>query len=228
MTAIHFLLLGFIIILLLSLYGHRQQKKRDLIENFPRFFQEVYNNCASGMTLVKAVKHSKYANYGSLTPEIRNLCLQIEWGIPFPVALKKLSKKINDPFISRMINLVDKASEFSPNIGKSMNEIYSHIALTREIERERSAALFPQLISFYLIFFVMLATILLLFRSFIPSFGEFNLEFYRTLFTHLIIIEAVISGLAIGRIVEDSFKAGIKHVLILLFVGIFFIYFYSI
>jgi archaeal flagellar protein FlaJ len=180
------------------------------------------------MSLVKAVKHSKNANYGRLTPSIRNLCLQIEWGVPFPIALKKFGKKINEPFVSRLIDLIDKASEFSPNLGKSMDEIYNHIVLTRELEKERSAALFPQLMSLYLIYFVLLATVFVLFRFFMPSFGSVNLGFYQNIFSNLIIIESVLSGLVVGKIAEGSFKAGIKHVLILLFVGIFFIYFYNI
>jgi len=222
------LILTLIIIILLGYSYYNYMKRKDLLENFPRFFQEIYNNCSSGMSLVKAVKNSKNANYGSLSPAIKNLCLQIEWGVPFPQALKKFGKKINEPFISRLIDLVNKASEFSPNLGKSMDEIYNHIVLTNEIESERSAALFPQLISLYLIYFVLLATVFVLFRFFIPSFGSVNVGFYQTIFSHLIIIESILSGLTIGKISEGSFKAGLKHVLILLFVGIFFIYFYSI
>lgn len=222
------LVLTSIILILLSYYYYQYQKRRDLLENFPRFFQEVYNNCSSGMTLVKAVKHSKNANYGRLTPAIRNLCLQIEWGVPFPVALRKFGEKVNEPFISRLIDLIDKTSEFSPNLAKSMDEIYNHIILTSELEKERSAALFPQLMSIYLIYFVLLSTIFLLFNFFLPSFGSTDISFYKTIFSQLIIMESVLSGLSIGKIAEGSFKAGIKHTLILLFIGIFFIYFYNI
>jgi flagellar protein FlaJ len=228
MTDYTIFFLAAIILAPLGYNYYRYLKRKDIIDNFPRFFQEVHNNCSSGMTLVKAVRHSKYANYGSLTPAIRNLCLQIEWGVPFPLALRQFGKKINDSYISGLIDLVDKASVFSPNLGKSMDDIYSHIVLAREIEKERSASLFPQLMSLYIIFFVLLATVFVLFGFFIPSFGVENLAFYKTIFSHLIIIEAVLSGLVAGKIAEGSFKAGIKHSLILLFVGICFIYLYSI
>lgn len=222
------LFLAALVIALLGYNYYLYRRRKAVLDNIPRFFQEVYNNCASGMSLVKAVKRSKNENYGYLTSSIRNLCLQIEWGVPFPVALRKLGKKIRDPFVSNLISLINKSSEFSPNISKSMEDIYKQVVMTRELEKERSAALFPQLISLYLIFFVLLATVYVLFRFFIPSFGNVNIDFYRTTFSHLILIEAVLSGFAIGRITEGSFRAGVKHALILLFVGIFFIYFYSI
>lgn len=213
---------------LLAYHYHTYQRKKALLENIPRFFQEIYNNCASGMSLVKAIKKSKNVDYGYLTPSIKNLCTQIEWGVPFPVALKKFGRKINDPFVSNIISLVNKASEFSPNIANSMEDIYKQVVLTQELERERSSSLFPQLISLYLVFFVILATVYVLFQFFIPSFGNVNIAEYKTIFSHLIFIEAILSGLVIGRVAEGSFKAGVKHMIILLFVGIFFIYFYNI
>jgi archaeal flagellar protein FlaJ len=221
-------LAGVLGILFLGYYYYQYQRRKDSIENVPRFFQEVYNNCSSGMSLVKAVKKSKNADYGLLTPDIRNLCLQIEWGVPFPVALKKFSKKINDPFVSNLMSMVNKAAEFSPNVGKSMEDIYKHITLTKELEKQRSASLFPQLLSLYLIYFVLLVTVFVLFRFFIPSFGSTNLSIYKTIFSHLIIMESILSGLTIGKITEGSFRAGAKHVILLLFVGIFFIYLYGV
>jgi flagellar protein FlaJ len=215
-------------ILSLGVIYRRHLIKKDIVDNFPRFFQELHNNCASGMTLVAAVRQCKNADYGRLTPLIKNLCLQIEWGVPFPAALRNFGKKIDDDYITGIVNLVEKAASFSPNVGQSMDEIYRHIALTRALEKERSAALFPQLISTYLIFFVLLGTIYMIFRFFLPSFGGGNIGLFKGLFSHLVIIESLLAGLAVGKIVDGSFKAGIKHALVLLCIGICFIYFYNI
>ncbi|MGC9310893.1 MAG: type II secretion system F family protein, partial [Candidatus Aenigmatarchaeota archaeon] len=147
--------------------------------------------------------------------------------VPFPVALRNFARKMNDPFIDNMINLVEKAAEFSPDLGSSMDEIYNYIELTRELERERSTLLFPQLISLYMVYFVLLATVYIVFRFFVPSFGAGDIGAYKALFGHLIIVESLLAGFSTGRIIENTFTSGIKHALILLCIGICFIYFYK-
>lgn len=203
---------------------HNYAKKRMVIKFFPRFFQEIYNNTSSGMSLVEAVRKSKEGNYGILTPLIRNMCLQIEWGTPFQVALENFGKKVNDNFIKKIITLTENASEFSTDVGKSMKEINEYIFLTNKLERERSTELFPQLISLYFVFFVFLGIIFVIFSFFIPSFGTINISEYKTIFQNFILIEAVLSGITIGKITENSYIAGLKHLMVLLLISLIFLF----
>jgi flagellar protein FlaJ len=199
-------------------------KKKETLEFFPRFFQEIYNNTSSGMSLVEAIRKSKEGNYGRLTPLIRNMCLQIEWGTPFQVALENFGKKVNNKFIKKVITLTERASEFSTDVGKSMKEINEYIFLTDKLGRERSTELFPQLISLYFVFFVFLGIIFVIFSFFIPSFGIINILEYKAIFQNIILIEAVLSGITIGKITENSYLAGFKHLMVLLLVSIIFLF----
>lgn len=207
---------------LLSYYYYKYAKKKELVQIFPRFFQELYNNTSSGMSLIEAVRKSKYAEYKGLTPLIRNMCTQIEWGTPFTVALKSFGKRVNSRFIDKIITLTEKSAEFSPNIGRSVKEINEYIDLTRKLEREMSTELFPQLVSLYLVFFVFLGITYVIFNLFIPSFQFVDTLTYKTTFQHLIIIEAVLSGIVIGKITEDSYLLGVKHLIILLSISVIF------
>lgn len=204
-----------IFVVLFYIYYYYQRKK-EIVEYFPKFFQEIHNNTSSGMSLVEAARKSKNSYYGRLTPLIRNMCYQIEWGVPFPKALRNFSKKLNNLFVNRIIALTEKASEFSPDIGKSIEEINNYILLTRNLKKERSAELFPQLISVYFIFFVFLFIIFILFNLFIPSLGKIDVQFYKDIFIHLIFIEAIITSFVLGKISENSYLAGMKHLIILL------------
>ena len=208
---------------LFYIYYYYQRKKK-VVEYFPKFFQEIHNNTSSGMSLVEAVRKSKDSYYGRLTPLIRNMCYQIEWGVPFSEALRNFSKKLNSPFIDKIVALTEKASEFSPDIGKSIEEINNYILLTRNLEKERSVELFPQLISVYFIFFVFLFIIFILFNFFIPSLGNINVQYYKELFFHLILIEAVITSFMLGKMSENSYIAGMKHLIILLFASLAFLF----
>lgn len=199
-------------------------KRKEILELFPKFFQEIYNNTSSGMSLVEAIRKSRESNYGTLTPFIKNMCLQIEWGTPFQVALKNFGNRVNNKFINKVITLIEKSSEFSTDVGKSMKEINNYIFLTKKLERERSTELFPQLISLYFVFFVFLGIIFVIFRFFVPSFGTIDILGYRTLFQHIIIIEAILSGVTIGKITENSYFAGMKHLMVLLIISIIFLY----
>ncbi|MCK4730708.1 MAG: type II secretion system F family protein [Candidatus Aenigmarchaeota archaeon] len=193
----------------------KYSKNKEIYNYFPIFIQEVYNNTSTGMSLVDAVKKSKDVNYGCLSPMIKNMCLQIEWGVPFDKAVKNFGKKVNNSFIDRMVILMDKVSQFSLDIGKNMGEIYDYIALTKKLERERKTELFPQLISLYFIFFVFLGIILIIFNFFIPYFETFEVLEYRNIFIHLVFIESVFLGLTLGKMIENSFVAGLKHMTIL-------------
>jgi len=202
---------------------YRYRRKKEIIEYFPRFFQEVYNNIASGMSLIDAVRKSKEFHYGKLTPLIRNMCFQIEWGVPFHIAVRNFSNKIKDPFITKMVALLEKAFQFSPDIGKSVKEINDYILLTKELEKERYAEIFPQIISLYFVFFVFLLIVFVLFNYLLPSL-EAEVSFYKTIFEHLIIIEAVLTGLVLGKISEGSYFAGIKHLILLISFSILFLF----
>ena len=218
------------VIIFLSIFGilfyvyYYYQRKREIIEYFPRFFQEVHNNTSSGMSLVEAIRKSKDSYYGRLTPFIRNMCYQIEWGVPFTIALQNFSKKINDNFINKIVVLTEKAAEFSLDIGKSIEEINNYIFLTRKLEKERKVELYPQVISVYFIFFVFLFIIFILFNFFIPSIGTTNIFSYKDIFIHLVIIEAIITSFFLGKISENSYLAGIKHLILLLSVCLGFLF----
>ncbi len=193
----------------------RYSKNKEIYDYFPIFIQEVYNNTSTGMSLVDAVKKSKNINYGCLTPFIRNMCLQIEWGVPFEKAIKNFGKKVNNNFIDRLVILMDKVSQFSQDIGKNMGEIYNYVALTKKLERERKTELFPQLISLYFVFFVFLGIIFIVFNFFIPYFETVEILQYKDIFIHLVFIESIFLGLTLGKMIEDSFVSGLKHMIIL-------------
>ncbi|RLJ00750.1 MAG: hypothetical protein DRP06_01270 [Candidatus Aenigmatarchaeota archaeon] len=203
----------------------KYSKNKEICDYFPIFIQEVYNNTSTGMSLVDAVKKSKNINYGCLTPMIKNMCLQIEWGVPFNHAIKHFGKKVNNSFIDRMVILMDKVSQFSQDIGKNMGEIYDYIALTKRLERERKTELFPQLISLYFVFFVFLGIILIIFNFFIPYFDIVEVIQYKEVFIHLVFIESIFLGLTLGKMIEDSFVAGLKHMTILYTITFIFVMF---
>jgi len=216
--------LGIVLVIFISFIYYRFAKKMDIIKSFPRFFQEIYNNTSSGMSLIEAIRKSKEGCYGSLTPLIKNMCLQIEWGVPFVLALKNFRKKANNDFIEKIVTLTEKSSEFSPDISKSMKDIYDYINLTKEFERERRTELFPQLISLYFVFFVFLGIIFVIFNFFIPSFQAIEALEYKIVFQHLIIIESIFSGLVIGKITDGSYITGLKHTIILVFISLIFLF----
>jgi flagellar protein FlaJ len=217
------ILFGSIFLILFYIY-YNYKKKKEVVEYFPKFSQEIHNHTASGMSLVDAVRKSRDSYYGRLTPLIRNMCHQIEWGIPFYLALKKFADKINNPFIDKVATLTERAAEFSPDIGKSIKEINDYILLTKELEKERYLELFPQVISVYFVFCIFLFIVYILFNFFIPSFELTNIDFYESVFKHMVIIESLIASFVLGKISENSFVAGIKHLIVLLSISFIFLF----
>ncbi|OYT43314.1 MAG: hypothetical protein B6U88_01275 [Candidatus Aenigmarchaeota archaeon ex4484_56] len=192
-------------------------KKKQTEKAFTIFLQDIYNNTQSGMPIIQAIKKSSENKYKSISDIIQSLKTQLDWDIPLPIIIKRLAKKSNNKFISKMLILLEKASEYSPNMKESMKEINKYIMLKQELEKERRYEIYPQIISLYLVFFVFIGVIISLFMVFFPSVN-INIGIIKTM-QHLVYIEAILSGFTIGKIVDNDFISSMKHSAILLFIS---------
>lgn len=60
----------------------RRKKIQDIEKRLPEFLRDVAEAGRFGMTLAQAVKVASRGRYGKLTPEIRRMAAQIDWGVP--------------------------------------------------------------------------------------------------------------------------------------------------
>ncbi len=200
------------------------KRNKEIEERFPDFLRDVAENMRTGMTLPQAIIATKNTYYGALTPYVKRIATQIDWGVPFDEILRKFSKD-RTKLVKRSISTIIEAhrgggdiSEILDSVGKSMIEI-------NRIMKERASTIYNQIVVGYVIFFLFIGILIVLQTFLLPSLhflseGTASLEaFYIQTFKLLVLIQGFFAGLVIGKMSEGRIIAGIKHSFLLIIAG---------
>ena len=79
------------------------RRVKEMEKNFPVFLQDFVESIRGGMTLPQAFKTISVNQYGVLTPLVKKLSAQLDWGIPVETVLLQFSKNTKSKLISRML-----------------------------------------------------------------------------------------------------------------------------
>jgi pilus assembly protein TadC len=204
---------------------------KTLEDQFPQFMLDVVESMRSGMTLPQAVESVSSNDYGGLSPNVKRLNAQLNWGIPFDDAIMKFSRKTKSKLIGRVTSTIIESHRF----GGNLTDIFENVSSTAiEIERlreERKMYIGSQLMTGYIVYFVFLIVLIGLQKFLIPSLSEASAEGvvgsqiemsaeYNAIFRNLIILQGLFAGFVIGKMAEGAVASGIKHSLFLIIAGI--------
>ncbi len=208
----------------------KYRRNKEVEERFPDFLRDVSQNIRTGMTVPQAIIATKENHYGALTPYVRRMVIQIDWGVSLDRILIDFARKTTKSMRRIVSSIIDThrgggdIAGIFESVGKSTVEI-------NRINQERSSIIYNQMLTGYVIFFVFIGTIIMLQVYLIPSFQTFSAPeaglsgfselsgFYSNVFRILIIIQGFFSGLVIGKLSEGSIISGLKHSIILVIVG---------
>jgi flagellar protein FlaJ len=216
---------------------NKYRESKEIEEKFPDFLRDVAENIRAGMTIPQAITSTKDTYYGALTPYIKKIIVQIDWGVPFDEILidfSNHSKKSLRRTVSTIIDTYrgggDIADVFD-SIGRSTVEI-------DRINKERSSMIYNQMLTGYIIFFVFIGVLVMMQVYLIPSLQTLSSpelgvptfesigKFYSDIFRLLIVLQGFFSGLVIGKLSEGSIIAGLKHSLFLVILGYLILWFF--
>jgi len=227
-------ILTFAFPILLFLYS-TYQKKKEIEEMFPVFLRDFVESIRGGLTLPQAFKSLRKNDYKHLTPYIKKIAAQLDWGIPVDTVLLNFSKQVGSKLIARVVSSVIESHRFGGNFADTF-EALSNTAL--EVERlrsERRLYLQSQMMTGYIIFFVFLVVIIGLGKFLVPSLSEVSTaglgtgtapppsdlaDQYKVIFRNLILLQGLFAGLAVGKMAEGSTIAGAKHSMFMMIVGL--------
>ena len=222
--AIVFVLIGPVVLE----YG-RYSKMKNVEERFPDFLRDISENIAAGMTLPQSIKSLKQTDYGDLTPYVKKMIIQMDWGVPFENVLRDFSDE-STPLIKRTVSTVIETYSGGGDLSEVLRSVGKSISEVNKLRKERYSGVYSQVISGYLIFFVFLGILISLQRFLLPSLlsisapelgvsSASSIGFYNDIFQWLVLIQGFFSGLVIGKMSEGSLIAGLKHCLVLVLVG---------
>ena len=221
----------------------RENKKQKEIETkFLEFVRALVENVKSGIPIPRAILQISDEDYGALTPHVKKLANQLEWGFPLREALEIFANDTRNSVIRRAISIVMEAERSGGNMTEVLEAVTNSVYSIKKIKEERRSTTFSQIIQGYIIFFVFIIIMLVLQIYLIPkistlgtevttggglgasplgvSFGAGTQTFkFETIFTWLVIIQGFFAGLMIGKFSEGELKAGIKHSVALVVIG---------
>lgn len=200
--------------------------EKDIENRFPDFMQAVVEKINAGMTLPQAIKSAAKGEYGGLTPLVRKMGIKMDWGIPFEKVLMDFAKNSGSALLARTASTIIETHRSGGNISDVLDAVTRNIIEINKIKQERSARIYSQMITGYVIFFVFLGVMVGLQKFLLPalgaggeSIGDLQALDFKQTFGSLVIIQAIFSGVAIGKMAEGSVMGGLKHSLVLLTVG---------
>lgn len=208
----------------------KYKESKEIEERFPDFLRDVAQNIRTGMTIPQAITATKETYYGVLSPHIKKMVVQMDWGVPLDKILTDFAARTTKPLRRTVSTIIDThrgggdiASIFEAT-GKSSVEI-------NRINKERSSIVYNQMLTGYVIFFVFIGVLIMMQIYLIPSLQTFSSaeigistfnelgSFYAETFRLLIILQGFFSGLVIGKLSEGSMISGLKHSIILVIIG---------
>ncbi len=98
--------------------SNRRKRIKDIEARLPDFLRDVAEAGRFGMTLAEAIKVSSKGRYGKLTPEIRRMAAQIDWGVPASEAMRLFANRVDTPLIRRMTSIIIKANDAGGSVAR--------------------------------------------------------------------------------------------------------------
>ncbi|MFH0832601.1 MAG: type II secretion system F family protein [Candidatus Aenigmatarchaeota archaeon] len=195
---------------------------------FPVFLRDITENINAGMTLPQAIRAASANNYDILSPHIKEINARISWGIPFEKVLNDFASTVGSDNLKRTVHAIVEAHRSGGTMNTILESVGESLKELEKIKKERTASVYAQMINGYLIYFVFLGVMVGMNVFLLPTFewggleGQPSSELGKVLpdlFRHLVLIQGVFAGLAIGKMAEGTIFAGVKHSLVLAVVG---------
>jgi len=221
-----------------------ENKKEQMInEMFLEFSRNLSESVNTGTPVSKSIINMSKKNYGVLNPYIEKLANQISLGIPVNLALENFARDVNNPVITRSIELIGEAERAGGEIEYILDSVSKSISEVEKLRKERKAAISSLVVQGYIIFLIFIGVMLIMEYKILPitmEIGNFgNLasspesvlnsgagsvieggvsksEDIGRLFLYLLLAQGFFTGLIIGKLSEGLIRVGIKHSFLLM------------
>lgn len=213
----------------------REMKRKEAIDDrFPDFLRDLSESARAGMTLPRALVTAAAGNYGALTPEIKTMAAQVDWGVSFGEALDGFAKRTNTGLINRSVNLITESQRAGGNMVEVLSAAGNDVREIKQIVEERNQQMASYSMVIYIAYFVFIAVVMVLVTQFIPAFKEvvqdtdpgaqvggiqfrdFDPEDFQTMFFQACVVQAIGGGFVAGVLTKGSPVAGLRSIMIMI------------
>lgn len=193
----------------------------------PEFLRDLATASKTGIPLQVALEHASHRMYGPLTIELKMLVAHMSWGMNFNEALEEFSDRIDLPLIRKATVLINEAGKHGGDLSNIFDSTAKYLENINEWTTKRRQQTLPYVAIFYFSVFMFLFIIIVISNMMFAPLSQTtasSVSFIKPilsqaqssrLFLHASLIESIFGGLIAGKINEESFAAGLKHVTLL-------------
>ena len=193
----------------------------------PEFLRDLATASRTGIPLQVALENASKRIYGPLTYELKILVAHMSWGMNFNEALIEFSDRIDLPLIRKATVLINEASKHGGDLSDIFDSTAKYLDSINSWTTKREQQTTSYVLIFYFSVFIFLFIIIVISNMMFTPLSQTeagSVSFIkpiisqaasRRLFLHATLIEALFGGLIAGKINEDSFLDGLKHVTVL-------------
>ena len=210
----------------------KQKRTEAAEENMPPLLRDVANLIAGGLTLQEALAEvsdpekikTKNGFSKAFFQNVHLIGLKMRSGIPFEDCLEQLGKQYQSKLIQRAASVIEAAEKsgglMSLSIEAAVYDLTEIVHMKKERDSKQTIYGFVLFASFVL--FIGIAILLIYQFQFMNSVlstpGSFEiLGLTNRMFFHLLSIQALFSGLMIGKLRKGNSAFGMKYSFMLLF-----------
>jgi len=193
----------------------------------PQFLRDLATSSKTGMPLQVALEHASKRMYGPLTAELKLLVAHMSWGMSFNEALMEFSIRVDLPLVKKATVLIIEAGRHGGDLYDIFESTAKYVENINSWSEKRRMQTFPYIAIFYFSVFMFLFIVIIISNMMFAPLAQTSagdLSFVkpiltqaesRRIFLHESLLESLFGGLIAGKINEDSFLDGLKHVTIL-------------
>jgi archaeal flagellar protein FlaJ len=205
--------------------------KNKIEKALPEFLRDLATASKTGIPLQVALEHASKRNYGPLTLELKNLVAHMSWGMNFNEAMMEFSNRIDIPLVRKATVLIIEAGRHGGDLSNIFESTANYADNVNAWTLKRKMQTMPYVAIFYFSVFIFLFIIIIISNMMFAPMSEMasngisfikpvlTTEQSQRVFLHTALLESVFGGLIAGKINEDTFTNGLKHVMVLCIVS---------
>ena len=209
---------------------------------FLEFVRGLVETVRSGVNVPQAIMHVSNTSLGALTPYIKKLANQLEWGYPLHDAFTIFADDTKNEVIQRSVAIVIQAEKSGGDMGSVLEAVTSSVLEIKKVKEERKSNSYSQTVQGYIIFFVFVVIMIVMQTFLIPKLSAIGGEIgqglgnvggaslgagggakgnvaFGPIFTATIIVQGLFAGLMLGKFADGDYVSGLKHSLIMVVSG---------
>lgn len=180
---------------------YNAHKKKGMASRIPLFLSDIGRATRTGMPHHKAAGMLAAKDYGELNPGLLQMRNDLSQGKTFEHAIRNLADRLAGTHHYHVLHNLAHGGEFA-SAGRHLRELES-------IEDSHLLKFRTYTLSLYALLFTFAVVVTLLGKAYVPG----------SLPIRLIWIQSVFTGIAAGKLAENSFLSGIKHAILLVIIG---------